>query len=318
MRGQMVNGQWTTRAETIAREKGRYQRESAKFRHAISAAPNSEFPAAANRYHLYVSYQCPWAWRTMLYRRLKGLENVISMSIAIPDGRAEGWRFGDFPGSTPDTANQFPHLYQAYAAADPNYTGIVSVPVLWDCERATIVSNESSEIIRMLGSEFEAWALNDTDYYPSTLRATIDTINKRIYDDISNGVYRVGFAATQAAYDEACDQLFKALDWLDEHLGSHRYLAGDTITEADWRLLPTLLRFDPVYHPLMRCNRRTIASYPNLSGYTRALYQHPGVAETVNLVHIMQGYYSLQLNPSGIIPAVPDLYEAWLNSAHHR
>lgn len=318
MRGQLVDGDWTTDVETLAIVNGRFKREAAKFRDRVSAEPGADFAAEPGRYHLYVSQQCPWAWRTILYRKLKGLEDVISMTVAIPDGRHEGWRFGDHPGCEPDHENGFTHLHRVYATADPAYTGIVSVPVLWDKRTRTIVNNESSEIIRMLNVEFNAYTDARQDYYPPHLRAEIDALNERVYDDVNNAVYRVGFAASQAAYDEACDQLFAALDWLDERLGEQTYLAGDVITEADWRLLPTLLRFDPVYQLLMRCNRRTIASYANLTDYIRALYQHPGVAECVNLEHNMQGYFSLDLNPSGIIPAVPGLYRAWLETPTRR
>lgn len=318
MRGQMVDGEWTTDAATLAVVKGRFQREPAQFRDWVRADPGARFPAEAGRYHLYVSQQCPWAWRTILYRRLKGLEGVIGMTNAIPDGRRDGWIFGNFPGCTPDLKNGFTHLHRIYAEAKPGYTGIVSVPVLWDNQARTIVNNESSEIIRMLNSEFDALGDAKQDFYPLPLRPEIDRVNKRIYHSVNNGVYRVGFATTQDAYEEACDELFDALAWLDDRLGEQRYLVGDEITEADWRLLATLLRFDPVYHPLMRCNRRTIASYPNLSAYTRDLHQQPGVQETVNLQHIMRGYYSLSLNPSGVIPPVPEFYEAWLNAPHGR
>lgn len=318
--GLLINGRWDAEASMIPIEGGRFVREPAKFRDVVTADGAGGFPAARGRYHLYVAYHCPWAWRTILYRALKGLEDVISMTIAIPNDRREGWIFGDYPGGcAPDHVNGFTHLHQAYTAARPDYTGTVSVPVLWDRERRTIVNNESPDIIRMLNSAFDAFTSVRSDYYPPPLRAEIDEINQRVYDGVNNNVYRVGLARTQAAYDEARVLLFDTLDWLDARLAGQRYLVGAAPTEADWRLLPSLLRFDLVYHGLFKCNYRTIASYAQLGAYLRDLYQHPGVATVVNLPHFIRGYYSIpQLNPSGIIPPVPRDYAGWLAGPHDR
>ena len=318
--GLLINGVWDADATMIPIQAGRFVREPAAFRETVSADGSSGFKAEAGRYHLYVAFHCPWAWRTMLYRRLKRLENVISMTIAIPNDRRQGWIFGDYPGGcTPDEVNAFTHLHQAYSAARPDYSGTVSVPVLWDRERHTIVNNESSEIIRMLNSAFDGLTDAHQDYYPPALRDEIDTINERVYDGINNGVYRVGLARSQAAYDEAFDTLFATLDWLDARLATQRYLVGAGITEADWRLLASLLRFDLVYYPLFKCNQRTIASYAQLSNYVRELYQVPGVAETANIAHFVRGYYSIpHVNPNGIIPRGPKFYIEWLQQPHDR
>ncbi len=317
--GLLINGVWNADATMIPLEAGRYVRDPSKFRDVVTADGSSGFPAARGRYHLYVAYHCPWAWRTMLYRRLKGLEDVISMTVAIPNDRRHGWQFGEFPGGCAPDSEGFTHLHRVYAVARPDYSGNVSVPVLWDRQTRTIVNNESSEIIRMLNSAFDAFTDRHEDYYPEALRPAIDAVNQRVYDGINNGVYRVGFARDQAAYEEAVDLLFATLDWLDEHLGRERYLAGAQITEADWRLLPSLLRFDLVYYSLFRCSQRTIASYPNLTHYLRELYQQPGVAGLVNLPHFIRGYYSIpHSNPGGIIPRVPMFYERWLSAPHDR
>ncbi|MBX9609009.1 MAG: glutathione S-transferase family protein [Gammaproteobacteria bacterium] len=318
--GLLIEGVWDADATMIPLEAGRFVREPAKFRGTVTADGASGFAAEPGRYHLYVAYHCPWAWRTILYRRLKRLESVISMTVAIPNDRHEGWIFGDYPGGcAPDEVNGFTHLHQAYTAAMPRYSGTVSVPVLWDKRTRTIVNNESSEIIRMLNSAFDAFTDAREDYYPEALRAEIDLVNQRVYDGVNNGVYRVGLARSQAAYDEAFDLLFDTLDWLDARLAHQRYLVGERITEADWRLLASLLRFDLVYHALFKCNQRSIASYPQLSNYLRDLYQVPGVAETVNVPHFVRGYYSIpHVNPNGIIPRGPKYYEAWLASPHDR
>lgn len=316
--GLLINGRWDAEATMIPLEAGRYVREPSKFRERVTADGSSGFRAEPGRYHLYVAYHCPWAWRTMLYRRLKRLEDVISMTIAIPNDRREGWQFGEYPGCAPDSEG-FTHLHRVYATAQPDYSGNVSVPVLWDKQRRTIVNNESSEIIRMLNDAFDAYTDVRTDFYPPALRAEIDAVNQRVYDGINNGVYRVGFAKTQDAYDEAFDQLFAALDWLDARLSTQRYLCGEQVTEADWRLLPSLLRFDLVYFSLFKCNQRTIANYPQLSHYLRDLYQYPGVAELVNVPHFIRGYYSIPLtNPTGIIPRGPIGYQASLAQPHDR
>jgi len=318
--GLLINGVWDSHATMIPIEGGRFVREPAAFRGTVSADGASGFPAEVGRYHLYVAYHCPWAWRTILFRRLKRLEQVISMTIAIPNNRHQGWTFGDYPGGcTPDEVNGFTHLHQAYTAARPDYSGTVSVPVLWDKATRTIVNNESPDIIRMLNSAFDAYTDAREDYYPAELRAEIDAVNERVYAGVNNGVYRVGLARSQDAYDEAFDTLFATLDWLDARLATQRYLIGTRITEADWRLLASLLRFDLVYHGLFKCNQRTIASYGALSNYLRELYQVPGVAETVNIPHFVRGYYSIShVNPNGIIPRGPAFYEDWLRQPHDR
>jgi len=295
--------------------KGEFVRWESAFRHWVTPdgapGPSGEggFPAAPGRYHLYISLACPWAHRTLIYRRLKGLEAVIPVSIVHPLMPEQSWVFGDYPGSTPDLANAKAELREVYRLADPDFDGVVTVPLLWDCERRTIVNNESSEIIRMLNSAFDAWGRREVDFYPEPLRAEIDALNAFTYEAINNGVYRTGFATTRAAYIEAFDRLFDALDRLEQRLAGHRYLLGDRITEADWRLFPTLVRFDPVYHGHFKCNLRRLVDYPNLWAYTRDLYQQPGVAQTVNLDHIKYHYYASHrhLNPTGIVPKGPDI-----------
>jgi len=289
---------------------GRFVRQVSKFRRAVSADPGAEFPAEAGRYHLYVSYACPWASRTILYRKLKGLEHVIGMTIVNPVRDELGWRFGD--GSAehgePDPLNGWTYLSEGYLATDPQFDGRVTVPTLWDTKTGTVVNNESSEIIRMLNTEWDAFAEHpELDLYPAALRPEIDALNERIYDAVNNGVYRSGFATTQAAYEEAVTTLFESLDWLEGILAERRYLTGDQITEADWRLAMTLFRFDPVYVGHFKCNIRRIADYPNLWAYTRDLYQQPGVPETVNFDHIKRHYYVThpQINPTHIVPVGP-------------
>jgi putative glutathione S-transferase len=261
------------------------------------------------RYHLYVSLACPWAHRTLIFRALKGLDNAISVSIVDPLMLEDGWAFSDFPGCVPDTVNHARYLREVYAKADSRYSGRVTVPVLWDRETGTIVNNESSEIVRMLNSEFEDIARLHEDYYPQPLRAEIDAVNQLVYKNINNGVYRCGFATTQEAYDGAFDALFSALDELEARLDRSRYLVGDRITEADWRLFPTLVRFDAVYYGHFKCNLRRIGDYPNLSNYLRDLYQVPGIAETVDMSHIKRHYYASHrhINPTGIVPKGPQI-----------
>lgn len=286
-------------------EEGAFVRQQSAFRNAVEASGSAEFPAAADRYHLYVSLACPWASRAVIYRRLKGLEEVISMTVVDPVRDERGWRF--FPDD-PDPVNGFEYLSEAYLLTDPEFEGRVTVPVLWDKESNRAVNNESSEIIRMLNTEFDEWAGDpELDFYPEHLRQEIDEINDRIYDSVNNGVYRCGFATTQAAYEEAFVELFEALDWIDDLLEDRRYLTGDRITEADWRLFVTLIRFDPVYVGHFKCNQRRIADYPNLSGYTRDLYQQSGIRETVDFDHIKRHYYMThpQINPTGIVPMGP-------------
>ncbi|HTP94555.1 MAG TPA: glutathione S-transferase family protein [Burkholderiales bacterium] len=305
--GMLVNGKWTDqRPAAVA---GRFVRPESQFRDRIGAEGSTGFKAERGRYHLYVAYNCPWAHRTIIFRKLKGLEDIVSISIAAPNDRAQGWAFHDgFPGATFDTVNGFRYLHQAYTAARPDYTGTVTVPALWDRERRTIVNNESPEIIRMFNSAFDGIGAKPGDYYPAPLRAEIDKVNEFVYTHINNGVYRTGFATTQDAYDEAVERVFTGLDSLEQRLAGSRYLAGDTLTEADWRLFVTLVRFDAVYQHLFKCTRRPIASYPNLQNYLLELYQVPGVAETVRLDHIVTGYYSIdRVNPNGVIPKIAEL-----------
>lgn len=309
----LINGELQTNWLDSEIEDGAFIRQDSQFRNWVTidgkAGPSGEggFQAEPNRYHLYVSYACPWAHRTLIFRKLKGLESIISVSVVNPDMGDEGWKFGGYPAATEDHVNDFDFLYQAYRLTDPDYSGIVTVPVLWDKKQNIIVNNESSEIIRMLNSAFNAYSENQIDYYPDSLRAKIDKINPFIYENINNGVYRCGFANSQAAYEAAFDKLFAALDQIEERLSSQRYLVGSQITEADWRLLPTLLRFDPVYVGHFKCNLKRIADYPNLSNYMRDLYQQPGIAETFNLDHTKRHYYYSHesINPTRIVPKGP-------------
>jgi putative glutathione S-transferase len=305
--GMLVDGQW--RDEDPATEVGKagnFQRVDSVFRDRITADGSSGFPAEAGRYHLYVAYTCPWAHRTQIYLALKKLTGIISVAIAVPGLREQGWTFEDnaaFPDCTPDRVNGFNYLHEAYAASNPHYTGKVTVPTLWDKKTKRIVNNESSEIIRMLNAEFGALGADPTDFYPKHLRAEIDSVNAQVYANINNGVYRCGFARSQAAYDEAYDALFATLDEIEARLGRQRYLVGNQITEADWRLFPTLVRFDVAYFSLFKCNRNRIADFPNLLNYVRELYAVPGVAETVKPRYYVMGYYSItRVNPTGIIP----------------
>ncbi len=285
---------------------GTFERIDSVFRDRITADGSSGFKAEPGRYHLYVAHSCPWAHRTIIYRAVKKLEHAITISHAIPGLRDGGWTFEanpNFPDCQPDTVNGFRHLYQAYAACEPHYTGKVTVPTLWDKKTKRVVNNESSEIIRMLNSEFRGIAGDDTDYYPEKLRAEIDRMNDFVYANVNNGVYRCGFAKSQAAYDEAYDRLFAALDELEARLTRQRTLVADQVTEADWRLLPTLLRFDAVYFSLFKCNRQRIADYPALSRYMHMLLQVHGVAGTVRPRYYVISYYSNRnVNPNGVIP----------------
>jgi len=314
--GMLVNGRWTH--EELASETdtaGAFQRSDSRFRNWITADGSSEFKAEPGRYHLYVAYNCPWAHRTLIFRTLKKLEDAITVTCALPNIHEQGWLFDSdarFPECTPDMVNGFRHLHQAYSASDPHYTGKVTVPTLWDKKTRRIVNNESPEIIRMLNSEFRGIAGDDTDFYPTPLRSEIDRINQLVYTNVNNGVYRCGFARSQAAYEAAYDALFATLDELEARLSHQRYLVGRQITEADWRLFPTLVRFDVAYFSLFKCNKKRIADYPNLSNYMRELYSMPGVAATVKPRQYIAGYWSIQrLNPTGIIPkGTPVDYEA--------
>ena len=311
--GQLVDGKWVEKPLAKTDEGGSFIRPSSPFRSWITpdgaAGPSGEagFEAEPGRYHLYVSYACPWAHRTLIFRALKGLEDMISVSVVNPLMLDGGWSFDDAPGVIPDPIHDARFLHQVYTAADPDFTGKVTVPVLWDRKRGTIVSNESSEIIRMFNSAFDGVGAKPGDYYPEALRAEIDAVNDRVYETFNNGVYRAGFATTQKAYESAFAALFGTLGWMVDRLARQPYLAGDRVTEADWRALPTLLRFDPVYYGHFKTNRRRIVDYPALSNYTRALYQAPGVAETVNLAHIKRHYYGSHrhINPTGIVPRGP-------------
>jgi putative glutathione S-transferase len=305
--GVLIDGKWTEgELPQETGEKGQFKRADSIFRGRITADGSSGFKAEPGRYHLYVTHGCPWAHRTLIYRALKKLEGLITVAYSIPGLRTEGWTFESdprFPDCTPDTVNGFHYMHEAYTATNPNYTGKVTVPTLWDKKTKQVVNNESSEIIRMFNSEFNAITGDRTDYYPQALRTEIDELNARIYHDINNGVYRAGFAKTQTAYEEAYDGLFATLDDLEQRLSRQRYLVGNQITEADWRLFPTLVRFDVAYFSIFKCNKKRIADYPNLSNYMRELYQVPGVAGTVKPRYYVINYYSIaRVNPTGIIP----------------
>ncbi len=311
--GQLVDGVWRVELEIPASKSGRFVRAYTQFRNWITAdgSPGPSgvggFKAEPGRYHLTVSHACPWAHRTLILRKLKGLEEMISLAVVHWYMGEDGWGFEPGPGVVPDPILGAHRLHELYCAADRNYDGRVSVPVLWDKSTATIVSNESSEIIRMFNSAFDGIGALPGDFYPEDLRGEIDIVNARVYGTLNNGVYKCGFARTQEAYDEAVGALFETLDELEERLASRRYLTGGRITEADWRLFTTLVRFDPVYHGHFKCNIRRLVDYPNLWNYTRELYQMPGVAETVNLFHIKQHYYGSHesINPTRIVPKGP-------------
>jgi glutathionyl-hydroquinone reductase len=317
--GLLIDGVWQDKGYDTSATGGRFVRTTTRFRNWVtadgSAGPSGEggFAAEPGRYHLYVSLACPWAHRTLILRKLKKLEEAISVSVVEPVQHQEGWEFGPAPGATADTANGQRRLADVYVLADPRFTGRVTVPVLWDRKRRTIVNNESSEIIRMLNAAFDALTPVKTDYYPAELRDEIDQVNALVYDNINNGVYRAGFATTQPAYEEAFLALFAALDRIEQRLSGQRYLVGTRITEADWRLFTTLVRFDAVYYSHFKCNLRRIADYPNLSNYLRELYQWPGVKDTVSFDHIKTHYYASHrsINPTGIVPRGPALdYDA--------
>jgi putative glutathione S-transferase len=296
-------------------EDGEFIRTDSSFRNWItadgSAGPSGVggFAAEPGRYHLYVSYACPWAHRTLIFRKLKGLEDIISFSVVHPLMPAESWVFGEHPGATEEHLFGFKYMYQVYQKADRNFNRLVTVPVLWDKKNQTIVNNESSEIIRMMNSAFNNYTDSKLDFYPEHLRDEIDAVNQPIYDNVNNGVYRTGFAETQQAYDSAYECLFNTLDELEDRLSKQRYLVGKEITEADWRLFTTLVRFDPVYYNHFKTNKKRLIEYPNLWAYTRELYQVSGVAETTNMEHIKLHYFGSHksLNPTGIVPNGPDI-----------
>jgi putative glutathione S-transferase len=313
--GLLVDGVWQDEQHSTRTPGGRFVRPTTRFRNWVTqdGSPGSTgeggFAAARGRYHLYVALPCPWAHRTVIMRMLKGLEDVVSMSVLEPLYGPHGWRFGTSPGTSPDSVNGASELAEIYLRADPRYTGRVSVPALWDKERRTIVNNESAEIIRMLNGAFGRFTNVRTDYYPPSLREEIDRVNALVYENVNNGVYRAGFATAQEAYEEAFHAMFGALDELERRLSRQRYLVGGDITEADWRLFTTLVRFDAVYYSHFKCNLRRIIDYPNLSNYLRDLYQQGGVAATVNMDHIKRHYYGSQrhVNPTGIVPLGPQL-----------
>jgi putative glutathione S-transferase len=314
--GQLIDGTWEKQSLASLSEGGEFERKESSFRNWVtadgSAGPTGTggFAAESGRYHLYVSYACPWAHRALIFRHLKDLTAHIDVSVVSPDMLEEGWTFAtDHPGATGDTLMGKARLHEVYTESDPRATTRVTVPVLWDRERGEIVSNESADIIRMFNTAFDGLTGNTADYYPEPLRPRIEEINARVYDTVNNGVYKSGFAATQEAYDKAVGALFDSLDWIESLLQEHRYLAGDRITEADWRLFTTLIRFDTVYHTHFKCNRRRIVDYPAMSGYLRELYQWAGVAETVHFDHIARHYYYSHehINPSRIVPIGPVL-----------
>ncbi len=310
--GLLVEGKWVDRWYDTKSTGGRFVRKESAFREQVRADGSTRFAPEAGRYHLYVSLACPWAHRTLIVRRLKKLEGAISLSVVHPFMGENGWAFENpdaTAGVVADEVNGATHLHQVYTKANPGYSGRVTVPVLWDRKHGTIVNNESAEIIRMLNAEFDALGDPSLDLYPETLRGEIDAMNAWVYPRINNGVYRCGFATSQEAYAEAFGELFDALDELDARLARQRYLVGDRITEADWRLFTTLVRFDPVYVGHFKCNRQRIADYPHLSGYLRELYQVPGVADTVNFEHIKRHYYESHgtINPTRVVPLGPAL-----------
>ncbi|WP_386629204.1 glutathione S-transferase family protein [Sulfitobacter geojensis] len=314
--GLLVDGKWQDKWYDTTSSGGKFERAAAKFRNWVTAdgraGPTGEagFKAESGRYHLYVSYACPWAHRTLIFRALKELTDHITISVVHPEMLGDGWTFdASYPDATGDTLFGLPFARDIYTRADPTFSGRVTVPILWDKTQGTIVSNESSEIIRMFNSAFNDLTGNTDDYWPAELREAIAPVNDRIYETLNNGVYRCGFATTQDAYDEAVGPLFDTLDWIEERLAKNRYLMGAQVTEADWRLFPTLIRFDMVYHLHFKCNRRRIVDYPNLWAYTRELFQRQGVAATVNMDHIVRHYhYSHEtINPNRIIPINPQL-----------
>lgn len=313
--GLLIDGQWHDQWYDTSKNGGHFKRKASSFRHWVTADGSAGssgaggFEAASGRYHLYVSLACPWAHRTMIFRRLKGLQDMISIAIVNPFMGDQGWSFEMGRGVVPDIVNNVNHMHQVYTTALADYTGRVTVPVLWDCERKTIVSNESAEIIRMFNTAFDALGAKPGDYYPEPLREQIDTVNALIYSNINNGVYKAGFATTQSAYEKAVVVLFETLEMIEQRLSGQRYLVGHQITEADWRLFTTLIRFDSVYVGHFKCNVKRIQDFPNLSNYLCDLYQVPGVSETVDLESCKQHYYlsHTTINPTGVVPVGPAL-----------
>lgn len=313
--GLLIDGQWHDQWYDTDKDGGEFKRKASSFRNWVTVdgrpGPSGEggFKAEPGRYHLYLSLACPWAHRTMIFRRLKGLKAMVSVAIVNPYMGEYGWSFEPGRGVVPDIVNDVEYLHQVYTAAKTDYTGRVTVPVLWDREQNTIVNNESSEIIRMFNSAFDQVGAKQGDYYPEAQREQIDEINELIYNTVNNGVYRAGFATTQPAYDEAVLALFETLKQLEQRLSEQRYLVGNSQTEADWRLFTTLVRFDAVYVGHFKCNIHRIADYPNISNYMRDLYQHPGISETVDIESYKQHYYQSHktINPTGVVPIGPAL-----------
>ena len=313
--GLLIDGVWHDKGYDTESTGGAFKRVEATFRNWVTAdgapGPSGEggFAAESGRYHLYVAWACPWAHRALIFRKLKGLDDHIGLSVVGPLMLDKGWAFDEREDCIPDTLHGKKLLHEIYTLADPKFTGRVTVPVLWDKQRGTVCSNESSEIIRMFNSAFNQVTGNTDDYYPAEHRARIDEINDRVFNTLNNGVYKCGFATSQEAYDAAIVPLFETLDWLEAILSENRYLCGDQVTEADWRLFPTLLRFDPVYVGHFKCNIRCLREYPNLWGYTSELYQWPGITETIHLPQTKEHYYAshLTVNPTAIVPAGPEI-----------
>lgn len=311
--GLLIEGKWADKWYDTRITKGHFKRQDSIFRNWITAdgrpgpSGTGGFKAEPGRYHLYVSMACPWAHRTLIFRYLKGLQDMISLSVVHWLMAENGWSFEADDGVIADPLMDADFMHQIYTAAQPDYTGRVTVPVLWDKQTGSIVNNESSEIIQMFNSAFDGIGATPGDYFPAALREEIDSVNERVYHGVNNGVYKTGFATSQEAYDGAVDTLFETLDWLEDRLAGQRWLVGDQITAADWRLFTTLVRFDPVYYGHFKCSRRQLADYPNLWGYTRDLYQQPGIADTVNMDHIRKHYHSSHktINPHGILPEMP-------------
>jgi putative glutathione S-transferase len=324
--GLLQNGKWVDQWYDTKSTKGRFLRKDSQFRNWITAdgspgvTGTGGFKAEAGRYHLYISYACPWAHRTLIFRALKGLEEMISLSVVDWYMGADGWTFNDADGVIQDTVNGAKFLHQIYTKANPHYNGRVTVPVLWDKKTNTIVSNESSEIIRMFNKAFDKVGAKPGDFYPENLNTEIDALNDCIYDSVNNGVYKAGFATTQEAYGEAILHLFETLNQLEDRLRTQRYLLGSSLTEADWRLFTTLVRFDPVYVGHFKCNLKRIADYPNLSGYVRDLYQYPYIAATVRMNHIKNHYYvsHTSINPTGIVSKGPEIDYSVPHDRHNK
>jgi glutathionyl-hydroquinone reductase len=306
----LVNGKWSADWKPVQATdaKGGFVRQISSFRHWITPDGASGFPAERGRYHLYAGYICPWATRALIARKLKGLEDVVSVSIVEPGMTDQGWKFGDYPGADRDTVNGKTYMHEVYTAADPEFTGRATIPALWDRKRSTIVNNESADIVRMFNSGFGALAKGEIDLYPEALRGEIDALNDAVYGALNNGVYRAGFATTQETYEDAFHDVFAMLDELEIKLRRGPYLFGEALTETDIRVFVTLARFDAAYHGLFKCNRKRIADYPALSAFVKTMFALPAVSETFNLDHIKRGYYSLKsLNPLGIVPLGPEL-----------